>query len=418
MSQENPKPASVLSELVAEARTLPVPELDWSKVDETLFARVERESAQRSALASHRGQPWPWLLLGGVAAAAAAALVMVQPSGHSSEVTAKATAKADSVALREGAAGQLSFQKGAGEVRIDGAKERAGAAPHGGDSIETRGATAVFEAPGRLSWLLEDESKVSVERTGGEGSPVVLALDHGAVEAQVTPVPSGEAFAVDVGGVRIAVHGTHLRVARDGDRVIVDLTEGVVSVGAPPKVGSTYGTLVTAPAHVELQVSSLATSLVIAHDTVTARKAVDVESVADEGTLAAVTPASAPAPLFVEAPAVKDTPKPIATRAKGSSSSSIARNPKAADDLIKSAIRACAGKPQVTALAHPTSDLSMTQTATVSFEVGADGFVVPGSNVTFRNPMPELTECANKAVRAQRFIGAGPHSIDIVDLPR
>jgi hypothetical protein len=164
-------------------------------------------------------------------------------------------------------------------------------------------------------------------------------------------------------------------------------------------------------------VSSLATSLVIAHDTVTARKAVDVESVADEGTLAAVTPASAPAPLFVEAPAVKDSAKPVAPRAKGSSSNPIARNPKA-DDLIKIAIRACAGKPQVTALAHPTSDLSMTQTATVSFEVGTDGFVVAGSNVTFRNPMPELTECANKAVRSQRFIGAGPHSIDIVDLPR
>src|SRR5258708_4662206 len=68
---------------------------------------------------------------------------------------------------------------------------------------------------------------------------------------------TGEAFAVDVvnpdgTSSRIAVHGTHLRVARDGDHVVVDLSEGVVSIGAPARVGSTYGELVTAPAHAEL----------------------------------------------------------------------------------------------------------------------------------------------------------------------
>ena len=57
--------------------------------------------------------------------------------------------------------------------------------------------------------------------------------------------------------VRVAVHGTHLRVARDGDKITVDLTEGVVSIGAPPRRGSTIGALVTAPAHVELDARDL-----------------------------------------------------------------------------------------------------------------------------------------------------------------
>jgi len=78
----------------------------------------------------------------------------------------------------------------------------------------------------------------------------------------VVPVPSGEAFAVDItdasGRVaRVAVHGTHLRVARAGDHVVVDLTEGVVTVGRAPRAGSTYGTLVTAPAHVEFDVADV-----------------------------------------------------------------------------------------------------------------------------------------------------------------
>ena len=76
---------------------------------------------------------------------------------------------------------------------------------------------------------------------------LVLALQAGAVEAQVVPVPNGEAFAVDVGRSRVAVHGTHLRVARVGEHVVVDLSEGVVSLGEAPRVGSTLGTLVTAP---------------------------------------------------------------------------------------------------------------------------------------------------------------------------
>ena len=76
---------------------------------------------------------------------------------------------------------------------------------------------------------------------------LVLALKQGAVEAQVVPVASSEAMAVDVGPSRVAVHGTRFRVARTGEHAVIDLNEGAVSVGQAPRIGSTLGGLVTAP---------------------------------------------------------------------------------------------------------------------------------------------------------------------------
>src|SRR5439155_1470159 len=131
----------------------------------------------------------------------------------------------------------------------------AGHALRTGDVLEADGARAVLERPRKVAWLLEGGNSSPAAsgraRVKSAGESLVLALDDGAIEAQVTPVPSGEAFAVDIASgtslVRVAVHGTHLRVSRSGSRVVVDLTEGVVSIGVPPRTGSTYGTLVTAP---------------------------------------------------------------------------------------------------------------------------------------------------------------------------
>ena len=110
----------------------------------------------------------------------------------------------------------------------------------------------------------------------------MLSLERGAAEAQVIPVPNGEAFAIDMKSaagntVRVAVHGTHLRVARTNDHVVVDLTEGVVSIGAPPKRGSTLGELVTAPAHVELDIDAYANLSVQHADNAVRAPAADIK---------------------------------------------------------------------------------------------------------------------------------------------
>jgi ferric-dicitrate binding protein FerR (iron transport regulator) len=387
----------LLSELAGEARTLPVPDLDWTKVDEALFARVEGEAAHVSALAAYRGRPSPWVLLGCVAGIAAAGALMIRPSGVS---PAQPGLRA---AALESSAGDLVFLSGAGDVLIDGAKARTKAEmrAHAGESIKTRGTTVAFESSGRVSWLLEDESKVDVERAGGEGSPLVLALERGAIEAQVTPVTSGEAFAVDVAGVRIAVHGTHLRVARDGDRVTIDLTEGVVSIGARPKMGATYGVLVTAPAHTEFQAGSLQASLIVDHDAAAVRKSVNLRSMTEEGATLRVASSSPPALRSEDQDPEPSTP----ARTTGSPRPTVvARNPNA-EEVIQSAVRACASA----ATLH-SSDLRIIQNSTLTIVVQDDGFA---HNANFDPPMPDLQDCAARSIWATRFVDSGPHKIEI-----
>jgi hypothetical protein len=400
MSSKNAKPArptrpSPLDALVREAREAPIAApIDWEKVDTALFSKIEREAEYQRALTAERGRPWPWLVLGGVAAAAAAAIVMVVPPSQTSTLVG--------VAAVEGTAGDLAFQTGAGEVRVDGSKAQSGLHLRQGDSVETRGAKAVFDAPARVSWLLEDESKVRVERAGsagagGDSAPVLLALSQGALEAQVTPVASGEAFAVDVGGTRVAVHGTHLRVARNGDHVVVDLTEGVVSIGAPPKVGSTYGSLVMAPAHVEFQAGNPAGSLVVEHEASAIRGAVDIMNPASEET-ASVPVAVAANP----APHVEDVAPPPRSQARHAT---VARN-RNAEAAVKDVVSACYAKyaaaPVRSSDPVSTTTVSFTTQPTLSLAVNADGYV---EGDMFFNPVPPVpvTDCANLPIRKIRF---------------
>jgi hypothetical protein len=398
------KPCGVLNELLIEARGLPVPDIDWNRIDAALFAKVELEASHAKALAAFRGRPSPWLLIGGVAAIAAAAVVMLQPLARSTLTVTDVShspPQAGGLPAAGASAGDLTFVKDSGEVRIDGTRATPGAHTRLGESIETHGTKAAFQATGRAAWLLENESRIAVERAGGEGSPIVLTLERGAVEAQVGPVPSGEAFAVDVAGVRIAVHGTHLRVARDGNLVTVDLNEGVVSIGARPKIGSTYGKLVTAPAHVEFQADALQTSLTVAHDTGTVRKAVDLSSaVTDEVAAAGVVVPSSPKERSSEDPG----PSPP-TRATGSPRPTVvARNPNA-EEVIQSAVRTCASL----ATLH-SSDLRIIQNSTLTVVVQDDGFA---HNASFDPPMPDLQDCAARSIWATRFVDPGPHTIKI-----
>jgi hypothetical protein len=414
MSHDHEKPTAsgrLLGELVDEAREA-TREPDWNRVEASLFARVEREAAEMRALASHRGRPGAWLFLGGVAAAAAAVAFLAQPSEHTTAQGNGAISNAP-LALAIAAmssAGDLTLQKGGGEVLVAGAKARTGAHARIGETIGTHGARAVFEAPGRVTWLLEDESSVNVTRAGAVGTPVVLALRQGALEAQVAPVASGEAFAVDVEGVRVAVHGTHLRVARDGDHVVVDLSEGVVSIGAPPKSGSTYGTLVTAPAHIEFQADALGASLRIDHAAIAVRRAVDLDSVMDEDTTSSVTPLPTPPPTRGDD--VRPTPAPqrSISAAFQPRPAVVPPNPNAESD-IATGIRACAA-------AHPrSSDVKVTLRSLTGGEPNVtltlyDNGAVRGAR--FDPPLaPDIQQCAQNLIFKTRFVDSAEHTIPI-----
>ncbi|HEY1954204.1 MAG TPA: hypothetical protein VGH28_01290 [Polyangiaceae bacterium] len=220
-----------LDDLVRDAKK-DAPDVDWKTVDEKLFARLEKEPTPLAPREEIRGGGRVvWIGAALSLAAAAAALVFVHPSRESVDTHVETAA----------------MESGHGALAL-------------GDRIDVTQDVAYFDSPGKVRWSAPRGSVLRVEHAS---SPLVLSLEHGAAEAQVTPVPSGEAFAIDVTAssgavVRVAVHGTHLRVARDGDNVTIDLTEGVVSIGAPPRRGSTIGTLVTAPAHVELDARDLA----------------------------------------------------------------------------------------------------------------------------------------------------------------
>jgi FecR protein len=413
MSTETTKapgsPSKALAALVDEARVVSkadfeatMSKMNWDEVDAGLFARIDREAAQTQSLTSFKGQPWPWLMLGGVAAAAAAAVVMMQPALQTSMPSASAVV--------ESSAGDLAFQTGAGEVRIDGTKAQAGFHARQGDSIETRGAKAVFESQERVSWLLEDHSKVVVERANNSNSPIVLALSNGAVEADVTPVLSGEAFAVDVGGTRIAVHGTHLRVARNGDHVVVDLTEGVISIGAPPKVGSTYGTLVTAPAHVEFQAGAVGTSLVVEHEADAIRGAANITNpISEEAPTASVTPpAAAPiqSPIArVEEPAAPPNAR-TTTKARPAASPAAAPTPKDPDTIIQEAVKTCAAK-----YSSAPADTGTTSyfTSEATFDITPGGRLK--NDAVFFNPpvKTEINECVRHSLSYRFEKGTSEH---------
>ena len=219
------------------------PDVDWKSVDDKLFARIEQEPRALKAddEAPEHGGRVVWIGSAVALAAAAAALDLIHPASTGVDGHAQVSQNAGVVA-----AGDV-------EGHVPGAQLTRG------DRIDVVDQVAYFEAPGAVRWSAPRGSLLHVEHAA---SPLVLSLDKGAAEAQVTPVPNGEAFAVDVTAssgdvVRVAVHGTHLRVARDGDKITVDLTEGVVSIGAPPRRGSTIGQLVTAPAHVELDARDL-----------------------------------------------------------------------------------------------------------------------------------------------------------------
>jgi len=246
--------------------------IDWKEVDAPLFARLEQERRLEAsrALGQRLGRGSSvWAASGAVLAAAACFAL------YAGKTRVATSLDAPVAALPAPVAGNVVGILGSGELLIDGKPAAISAVLHLGDVVETKGTSVTIDRPGKLAMVLEAGTLVRVTHVQGA---LVLALDTGAVEAQVVPVPAGEAFAVDVAGSRVAVHGTHLRVAREGTHVVVDLNEGAVVVGAAPREGSTVGALVTAPAHADFEAAGLPGSLAVSHDPASVRPPVAVTS--------------------------------------------------------------------------------------------------------------------------------------------
>ena len=404
---------NLLDEVRADLGSREVKSVDWDAVDRSLFARIEGErKAEQARLAPprHRG-----LTLTAVGVVAAAALLAVVVGKTREPVDAEGTMTVEG-------AGTLTFLSGdgqvlaGGQVLVDGKPATTGMGMRLGDVIETRSAQATLDRPGRLTLILEPGTRAVVTHVEGT---LVLALERGALEAQVVPVPVGEAFAVDVGGSRVAVHGTHLRVARlsaldardpGQGRVVVDLNEGVVAVGEAPRAGSVIGTLVNAPAHVEYDAADPAGTLTQTHDPAAVRppfRPAVPEAVPSVATHAEPLPVHVAAPLAAEprpegraAPGVPPKPDPEPAPAASEAP---------AETAVAEAVRACmASRPSVD---NGTVVVSVVVSTTLHLDLFDDGAV---RAARFDPPVaPDVNACAAQAIYRERFGHGGTAAIRV-----
>lgn len=401
------------------------PVVDWSKIEAKVMAAVNEEAPRFVARESARMRA---LRAGAVilAAAAAVALLLRSSSQQRSEDDKTASTGVSSQTPASSLVGVT------GEVRIGSNAAEPGFVLHANDSITTTtpNARATFERTRKVAWLVEENAHVRVKSAG---ETLILGLENGAIEAQVVPVPVGEAFAVDVTSstgslVRVAVHGTHLRVTRvpNTNRVMVDLTEGVVSIGVPPRAGVTYGTLVNAPAHVELDASDLA-SIRVDHNLNAVRPAIALNPF---GTVEASSSPTGPQKLAL-APAAKENalvpaPSPLLgdsqtpPRVANGGAPSTPREPGAIDrspkddkptpakaahpegaapprDAIAAAVRDCAVAARSRSGARSGNDVThVTVTSTLKLRVSSGGVV---ETAQFSPPLPaEIQSCAAQVI--------------------
>jgi ferric-dicitrate binding protein FerR (iron transport regulator) len=489
-SQRSSSRARALDALVVEARKdapPPEAEIDWDRLEARLMAEVTKETeaeGKRKApkhlptTVSHPSKKTREAALRGAGVVlAAAAAVFLFMRGDDGGAGSGASKNGPSGTAERVLASELQTTEraasgaGSGDVHIGSDVATAGHVVRSGDSIQVEGARAVFERSRKVTWLVEPEDFAQKDakkdpqlnaarvQVKSAGESLIVGLSHGVIEAQVTPVPSGEAFAVDVatdrGTVRVAVHGTHLRVQRSGDRVVVDLTEGVVSIGVPPRTGVTYGTLVTAPAHVELDATDLST-LRIDHNEASIRAAVplgqtpalraDTNSGGTLGLSPTIPAPTAPTTVFPNfanngakpgegensARATLATPVtpvgPTTTAASGVAhgavprpieepgpASAIANKPNDTlstsrtnappRETIASAVRACA------AARSRSGDVHVTVTSNLRLRVSASGVV---ESAQFSPPLlPEIQTCAAQAIYKTKLEETGAVTIPI-----
>jgi hypothetical protein len=370
-------------------------DVDWAEVDRRLFTRVNADLArEHEKLSSGRGRGVAFVL-GGLAAAAAAVFFVAGGS-------ATHTTDAPFASLEE-PAGSVTAVEGGGAVLVDGKPVSVGATLHQADVIDATGGRVTVDRPGKLTLILEKGSRATVTHVQGA---LILALEQGAVEAQVVPVPNGEAFAVDVGTSRVAVHGTHLRVARDGSHVVVDLSEGVVSLGDAPRVGSTVGSLITAPAHAEFSAGEPESTLSLSHDPSVVRSPVSLAGLSAASPRSAVAAVAAVDPPRPEVADGRDRAAlvPPPPRAQAPAPAVHPPDPNPAG-TIASAVRSCL-------LGRPRGDnVTVVVSTTLRLELSPDGTV---QSARFDPPVaPDVNACAAGSIYRVRFSHGGAEAIPV-----
>jgi ferric-dicitrate binding protein FerR (iron transport regulator) len=392
-----------LEQVVREARedwgAHDVAAIDWEKIDKALFDRLDqtrREDRARFAPGRSRRSGLAAGVMVGIVAVLVVALGKAREDSTGSDSSGTRADADESAGVVVAVEGRVLVNRG---LAAPGTRLRLG------DLIDATGRLTI-ERPGKLILAVERNSIVKITHVRG---PLVLALDRGGIEASVVPVASGEAFAVDVEYSRIAVHGTHLRVAREGPRAVVDLSEGVVSIGRAPRVGSILGTLVVAPAHAEFRVSDAQGTLTVSHDPTALRAPLS---------LASAPPSAEPQPFLPPQPRAEEKAETSAARpfvaaagpVRGSPSKAAPAVPSEAETTaaLTKAVRACMAE------RSPAENVTVVVETTLYLGLQDDGTV---RSARFEPPVaPDINECATPAIFKARFAHGGSTNLGIVFL--
>ena len=403
-----------LDKLIREARNelgaREADNVDWDSVDAALFDRIEKERrAERLSSSSFRLRAWHFAAV--ALAGAAIVAVALGPRSHGPIPLPGTRAGQDESA---GAIVAVDREgEGDGLVLVNGAPAARGAVVRPGDVVEPRGVRVTLERPGKLTMILDHGSRARfhVEHSSADAPPaggtLILTLDRGAVEARVVPVTSGQAFAVDIEDSRVAVHGTHFRVARAGERVAVDLSEGVVSIGQLLRGGSMPATLVTAPAHAEFVMNNVPATLTVSHEPSALRVPVAIPSAAPIAAApkpqAQRTRTEAPPTRAASGEAGADRPEMLTGQAAPFAAAP--RSDAEAEEELANAVRACmAERP------HAENVTVVVRTVLV-LDLSADGSV---RGARFEPPVAlDVNECATKSIYKTRFTHGGTAAIPI-----
>lgn len=392
---DGPAPFAALAALTEEAKTAFLPTepeaAEWAAMEERLVLRLATERAL--ARRSRRTQ----LVVGVVSslALAAGAIFLIRP--------------AEPLSPSEPTPTLASVVKGGPRgAALSNAPASGGDSLFQGDPVEVTGGPLAFEVPGagaalvtprRAIWALDPAGEGSAKAvlTKATSATLVVALERGALEADVTPERDGEAFAVDVAGAagttRVAVHGTHLRVARKGDHVTIDLSEGVVVVGAPG-TGLTTGLELRAPAHLELEAGAAPSAAQVTRD---ARPAWALDLVAAGQPPAGSASAAAPVDPVPDPDPESTATKPNPARPVAPPPAPVALTEARALAAIQVDLKRCVAQAAVPGAVRVSIDSEL------SVEVRADGTV---AGTRFTPPLaPAIQECASGAIFARRIEG-------------
>ncbi|MFT3766936.1 MAG: FecR domain-containing protein [Minicystis sp.] len=408
--------------MVDELRAEPPPELPWDAMEQRLLARLDQEGkpAVRSPRRGWGDSPIA-RVLGFAAAAAGIALGLAYAAGTSeiphAALPAARPVDANAVALAPGQAGA----RGERDLR----------SLQAGDVIEATTTPITFARDGLVAWTIQPGSAVRVRSMGDARTGVghTVSLERGLIRAEVTPRDPSEglveAFAVEIQGTRVAVHGTAFSVMVENDRVIVDVEHGAVAVGPVGHIGDTNAHLLVGPSRASFSLDGGRAARMLT------RERALFAAASPPPPERAVEPQPAPVPAAPVAAAehvehVDPTPpapaQPAPVAAHPSQPAPIAAKP--APEPVPTAAPAPPPEPPLLTAAavrarldrcfrstHDVgpSSVEMSVTSTLRLQLNADGTV---RSARFDPPLkPEFVSCAGSAIAGRFAEGTG--SLDI-----